>query len=89
MENIINDLEQVYWDQLKEEGIEKEDLEMVDLEINFSPVIPYRNSKDPMEAIELMGGNYAIPGTPFTNVTPDQLKVMRFRYLMNRRNPFF
>lgn len=81
---LIDTLTDVYWSQLAEEGITKEDLELVDLDINFSPVIPYRNSKSPMGVVELRGGNYAVPGTPFANVTPDQLKVMRYRYLINR-----
>lgn len=70
----------------EEEGITKEDLEFVDLEINFSPVIPYKGDR-PVEVIETIGGNYIVPGVPHT-VTPLLLKIMRYRYLSNRKNPF-
>lgn len=79
------DFENIITDLLAEEGITKEDLELVDLEIGFSPVIPIRGGK-PMEVIELEGGNYRVPECPIVglNISPESLTVMRYRYLINR-----
>lgn len=81
-------IEQIVWDILAEEGITEKDLELVDLDINFSPVIPIRNG-EPFEVIEAVGGGYLIPGHPIYNraVSSQTLKVMRYRYLINRKNP--
>lgn len=49
------EFEAIKWKLLAEEGITKENLELVDLEIEFSPVIPVKGG-DPMEVIELEGG---------------------------------
>lgn len=80
-------LEKIKYDILKEEGITKEDLELVDLDIAFSPVIPFRGSS-PMEVIKLEGGKYRIPDYPMAglNITKEALTVMRYRYLINRQS---
>lgn len=79
------DFETVKFDLLKEEGITKEDLELVDLDIEYSPVIPIKGS-EPMEVIKLEGGQYRVPDCPFVglNISAEELTVMRFRYLINR-----
>ena len=78
-------LEKINWDLLKEEGITKEDLELVDLEIEFSPVIPIKGSK-PTEAIKLEGGKYRVPDCPMVglNLSKEEITIMRYRYLINR-----
>lgn len=72
---------------LLEEGITQEDLAFVDLDIEFSPVIPCVGDH-PYEVIETIGGNYLIPHHPIFDfaITPNSLKVMRYRYLINRKN---
>jgi hypothetical protein len=79
------DFTQMYESLLLDEGITKEDLELVDLEIGFSPVIPIRGSS-PMEVIKLEGGFYRIPECPMVglNITAESLTVMRYRYLIGR-----
>lgn len=83
------DLEAIKWDLLKEEGITKEDLELVDLDIEFSPVIPIKGS-EPMEAIKLEGGKYRVPDCPMVglNLSKEEITVMRYRYLINRPRRF-
>lgn len=78
-------IEKIKWDLLKEEGITKEGLELVDLDIEFSPVIPIKGGK-PMEAIKLKGGKYRVPDCPFIglNLSKEEITVMRYRYLINR-----
>lgn len=78
-------LEQISWDLLKEEGITKELLEMVDLDIDYTPVIPLKGMI-PMEVIKLEGGMYRIPECPMVglNISADDLKIMRCRFLINR-----
>ena len=85
MENIKNNLTQMYWSLLADEGITKEDLELVDLDISFSPVIPVRGG-EPMDVEELADGRYRIPDCPEIglNITKERLTVMRYRYLINR-----
>jgi len=88
MENIINDLEQIMWDDLSEEGITKEDIELVDLEIGFSPVTPFRDS-NPCEVTETVTGKYLVIHPLLPNaIGPEMLKIMRCRYLSNRKNSF-
>jgi hypothetical protein len=79
-------LEKLMWEELKEEGITKEDLEMVDLDIEYSPVIPMRGG-EPMEAIKLEDNKYRVPDCEFLglNLSVEQIKIMRYRYLINRR----
>lgn len=78
-------LDNAYWEELAKEGITKDDLELVMLDIAYSPVIPMKGSK-PMEAIKLESGMYRVPECPLVglNITEEQLKVMRYRYLINR-----
>jgi hypothetical protein len=86
---ILDDLNSIKWSILAEEGITKEALELVDLDIAFSPVIPIRGG-EPMEAIELEGGFYRVPDCPFIklNLTKEELTIMRYRYLINRKSRF-
>jgi len=79
------DLEKIKWDLLKEEGITKEDLKLVDLDIEFSPVIPIKGN-EPMEAIKLEGGKYRVPDCPMVglNLSKEEITIMRYRYLINR-----
>jgi len=78
-------VDKIITELLLEEGITKEDLELVDLEIGYSPVVPFKGSR-PMEVIKLEGGFYRIPECPFVglNITPESLTIMRYRYLINR-----
>lgn len=85
---VENEREKYYQQLFEEEGISKEDLDMVDLDIGFSPVLPFRGDKYPAEVIETIGGDYIVHGHPFNPVSAEMLKVMRYRYLSNRKNPF-
>lgn len=88
MKNILTGLEEQFWKELEEsEGITKEDIEFVDLEIGFSPVLQFKNSKYPAEVTETIGGNYIVHGEMLQTVDPTTLKIMRYRYLSNRKNP--
>ena len=80
------DLEKIISNLLEEEGITKEVIEMVDLEIGFSPVIPIKGSR-PMEVIKLEGGRFRVPECPMAglNITSEELKIMRARFLINRK----
>ena len=82
MKEVLNSL---YWQELEKEGITRDDLDLVMLEIEYSPVIPMKGSK-PMEAIKLENGMYRVPDCPIVglNIPEDQFKVMRYRYLINR-----
>lgn len=60
---------------------------MVDLEIGFSPVIQFKGGR-PAEVIETIGGKYIVQGEMPQTVDKTSLKVMRYRYLSNRKNPF-
>ncbi len=84
------EIENLKWDLLKEEGITKADLELVDLNIEHSPVIPIKGSK-PMECIKLEDGMYRVPGCEMVglNLSESEVKVMRYRYLINRPRPPF
>lgn len=86
LQNIVDSEKEKYYQQLfEEEGISKEDLELVDLGIAFSPVLPFRIDKYPVEVTETIGGDYIVHGHPFNPVSPEMLKVMRYRYLTNRK----
>ncbi len=82
MDDIKTILENLYWDELKKEGITKDDVELVDLDIAFSPVTPFINGS-PEEVIKLNGGKYRIPNCLELglNISADVIRVMRFRYL--------
>ena len=82
----MSELEEILWKLLKEEGITKELVDCVDLDIEFTPVIPIKGMK-PMEVVKLEGGLYRIPNFTMVglNITPEELKIMRARYLINRR----
>lgn len=84
-QNLIK-LEKIKWDLLAEEGISKDDLDLVDLDIQFSPVIPCKGDS-PCEVIETNGGKYLLVNHPIFRhaISADELKVMRYRYLTNRR----
>lgn len=81
--NIEKSLEKLYWDELKKEGIEKEDVEFVDLDIAFSPVTPMQGA-EACEVTETMGGKYIVHHPLYMDraVSAEILKVMRYRYLM-------
>ena len=85
MDEITENLEKLKWDLLAEENITKEDLELVDLDINFTPVIPCKGDR-PYEVIETVGDKYLIPNHPIFNhaISKEELTVMRYRYLINR-----
>ena len=86
--NLLNDLKKQFFKELEEsEGITESDLELVDLEIGFSPVIQFKGGR-PAEVTETVGGNYIVHGEMPTTVDAESLKVMRYRYLSQRTNPF-
>ena len=78
-------LENIKWNILKEEGITKEDVDLVILDIAFTPVIPCKGD-DPFDVIETTGGKYLISNHPIFNqpISADELKVMRYRYLTSK-----
>ena len=91
MPEINEILKNIIWETLEEEGITKDSVAMVDLNIEFSPVIPYKGA-DPCEVTETMGDKYIVHGIIDGNsktVDAETLKVMRYRYLMNRPQPNF
>jgi len=82
MENkIAETLEKLYWEELNKEGITKEDIGLIMLEIEFTPVTPFEGAS-PCEVKETIGNNYIVM-SPTGAITVDEegLKVMRFRYL--------
>lgn len=78
-------LEKIKWKLLADEGISRENLDLVDLSIQFSPVIPCKGDR-PYEAIETNGGKYLLVNHPIFKhaISADELKAMRYRYLINR-----
>ena len=83
-------LETRMWEQLeREEGITKEDLQLVDLDIGFSPVIPFKGD-NPCEVMESTTPGKYIIVHPLVQgaITAEELKIMRYRYLINRKNQF-
>lgn len=90
MDSIIADLENRMWERLEaEENITKENVELVMLDIGFSPVIPMKG-ENPCEVVETVTGKYLVmhPMFPMA-INADHLKIMRYRYLSNRKNPYF
>jgi hypothetical protein len=85
MEDFETILDDAKWEILKEEGITKEDLELVDLDIEFSPVIPYKGAS-PCEVTETMGEKYIVHGVinGSQTVGVEMLTIMRYRFLINR-----
>lgn len=81
MSDINTILETVIWEELEKELITKSCLEFVDLDIEFSPVTPCVGA-EPCEAIKTVGENYIVG---HQIVTPQILKVMRYRFLKNRK----
>ena len=81
MKNLNESLENLYWKELAEEGITKDDIELIDLDIAFEPVTPIKGAS-PCEVIETIGGKYLVNHPLSADaVTEEELKVMRFRYL--------
>ena len=84
-QNLNQVLEKEQWKELEKEGITKEDVELVDLDMAFSPVTPYPNVRA-CEVIKTIGGNYIVQTEPVPiTVTPNTLRVMRYRYLQFNR----
>lgn len=82
MKDILNKINE---ELLKDEGISVNDLELVDLEIAFSPVIPVKGGR-PTEVIETIGEKYILLDFPLISyaISKEELTVMRYRFLMNR-----
>lgn len=82
MKDILNKINE---DLLKEEGFTKSDLELVDLNIAFSPVIPVKGGS-PTIVIKTIGEKYLLPEFPLINhaISKEALTVMRYRFLKNR-----
>lgn len=82
-------LEDLVSQSLKEENISIKDLELVDLEMGFSPVIAIKGGtfNDAVNVIQCQNQNKYIVNHPlFKNaVNADELKIMRFRYLKSRQ----
>ncbi len=85
-ENVISKLEEELKKELKEEGIDDTILDMVDLSIAYSPVIPIKNSSRSYEVKKTYGGKYLIINCPFfpEAVDEDTIKEMRARFLLYR-----
>lgn len=85
---MVKELRTQFFKELEEsEGISESDLEWVDLEIGFSPVIQFKGG-NPVEVTETIGGGYIVHGEIPMTVDIETLKIMRYRYLSNRKNPF-
>ncbi len=85
---MVNELRKQFFKELEEsEGISESDLELVNLEIGFSPVIQLKGG-NPVEVTETIGGGYIVHGEMPMTVDVETLKIMRYRYLSNRKNPF-
>ena len=92
--SILNLLKQLVDDKLAKEGITPELLEMVDLSIAYSPVIPFAGGGiDDAVAVRPWGfvpsgqlpEKFEVPHPLVRNpVSRDALKVMRARYLLAR-----
>lgn len=88
MKDVLKIVQEEFYSQLEqEEGITKKDLELVDLSIAFSPVIQFNGDK-PVEVTETIGGKYIVHGQIPQTVDAEMLTVMRYRFLINRTNPF-
>lgn len=86
MENII---EKILWEQLGEEGITKDIVEQVMLDIAYSPVIPIRGGS-PIEIRKSPNGQYYMPSEQcpslYKKVNENEVRIMRCRYLLSRSN---
>lgn len=76
-------------ERLKQEGITRDDLNLVDLSISFSPVIPFPSTGAfcggaPCDVIKTVGGKYMLLTGIKMVVDEDMLKLMRYRFLTNR-----
>lgn len=79
--DLNNTLEKRYWDELEKEGITKDCLDIVMLDIEFSPVTPFKNCV-PCKVLESRGDKYIVMApTGEMYVSAEELKVMRYRYL--------
>lgn len=89
VENInqeIDFIKKIISDRLEEEGITQDILDAVDLDIEYSPVIPFRGDK-PWEVEKLRNNRYWIRDHPLITspISEDELKVMRCRFLLARK----
>ena len=78
--------------ELASEGITPELLNMVDLDIAYSPVIPYKGA-EPCKVSKRVGGKYLVEDEIMISnntamVTKDSLKIMRLRYLLQREQDY-
>lgn len=82
LKNIMQTLENEAWKELNKEGITKEDLELVDLDIAYEPVTPFEGA-DPCGVSPAEGGGYIVyhPLLQHRKVSEEELKIMRFRFL--------
>lgn len=85
MDNTLETLNQICNDEDLKEGFSPELINIIDLNIEYSPVIAIRGEglNDAVEAVKTMGENYIVNHSLIANpVTPDSLKRMRLRYLL-------
>lgn len=84
LEGLLKILNEELWEKLKEEeGITKKDVEMVDLDIAFSPVTPYKGASSCDVITKTIGGDYIIDGPMGKEtISPELLRIMRYRYLV-------
>jgi len=83
-------IEGAYWEELSKEGITKDCLKMVVIDIAYSPVIAVKN-EDPVNVVKQENGKYRIDGDSIFNgriIDENSLKVMRYRYLINKNKQF-
>ena len=82
MDDLVKIVEKECWDRLKkEEGITKEDLEVIDLDIAYSPVVPIKG-ESPCNVTKTIGGKYLVRHFLCPEaISEDALKVMRYRFL--------
>ena len=84
--DVLNTLREALYELLeRDEGITKADLSLVDLDIEYSPVIPIKGGS-PMKVDKLQGGVYEIRDAPMfgTNIPAETITIMRYRYLISR-----
>jgi hypothetical protein len=88
-EKIMEEIMKVVQDEMDkefaEEGISKEVLDMIDLDIAYSPVIPVRKGTQVCEVKKTYGGKYLIIDCPFfpNAVDKETIRVMRARFLLS------
>ncbi len=80
-------LTQMVADEIEEEGL-TDAVHAVMLDVAYSPVIPHKGG-EPVEVKATTPNGYIIddPIRGLVNVTPEALKVMRARYIVNRSTP--